>query len=494
MSHSTTKNRQAYVVLGMHRSGTSALAGLLAQTGAQLPAHSMPGDAFNPKGYFESSRISSYNDLLLWKAGSNWCDLGELDLEPLLRDEAALREAERLLREEYTNSDALVLKDPRLCRLLPFWRVVLERAHYQALFVLGVRNPFDVGWSLQKRDGMPQVWALWLWLRYFIEAERATRNDPRVFVSFENLLTDWTSQLTRIDQALGTSFAARGALEQGTLELFFDPRHRSRMPEAEQQALMVQFPLLAEVWRWGTEQANDRNPTSHALSAASEQIAAFDEANFDALPGALLQSFQPGEAARVAARYERNEAAPLLRYQNQLLRDRSLELARARAANERLGEEIDQARVAAENLNSQLDVARAGHFDLVSQVDVARRVQQQLLAQIDHARQVIDERGAEIAAAQEAQENLAKQVEVARQINEDLQAQLERARSTIAACVEEIEAARRAHAERDRIEEALRRRIAVLEEGVAAAQASTEQERKEPEGAEPEGAEQGLSR
>ncbi len=489
-----TKDRQVYVVLGMHRSGTSALAGLLAHAGARAPTHSMPGDVFNPKGYFESSRISSFNDLLLWKAGSNWCDLGGLDLEPLLRDEGALQEAERLLFEEYAEGDALVLKDPRLCRLLPFWRVVLERAHCQTFFVLGVRNPFDVGWSLQKRDGMPRAWALWLWLRYFIEAELATRNGPRVFVSFENLLTGWMSQLTRIDRALGTTFAARGAEESGVLDLFFDPRHRSRLPEAEQQALMAQFPLLAEVWRWGNEQADDRNPSSGALNTASEQMSAFDVADFDVLPSALLQSSQPGRAARFAARDARNEAARLLRYQNQLLRGRSLELARARAANERLGQEIDQARIAAENLNSQLDVARAGHFDLVSQVDTARRVQQQLLAQIDHARRGIDERGAEIAAAKEAQENLARQVEVARQINDDLQAQIERARTTIAACVDEIEAARRAHAERDRIEEALRHRIAALEASVAATQASTAQEGAEQVSTAQEGAEQGQSR
>jgi len=51
------KSRNAVVVLGMHRSGTSALAGVLARLGCDLPQTLMPTNDFNAKGYYESLRL-----------------------------------------------------------------------------------------------------------------------------------------------------------------------------------------------------------------------------------------------------------------------------------------------------------------------------------------------------------------------------------------------------------------------------------------------------
>ena len=47
------RKRRAIIVLGMHRSGTSALAGVLGLLGARLPARQLPANFANPKGYFE---------------------------------------------------------------------------------------------------------------------------------------------------------------------------------------------------------------------------------------------------------------------------------------------------------------------------------------------------------------------------------------------------------------------------------------------------------
>ena len=66
--------RTAYLVLGMHRSGTSALANLLALAGADLPRDVMPADEHNARGYFEPWRIAVFNDRRLAAAGSAWDD------------------------------------------------------------------------------------------------------------------------------------------------------------------------------------------------------------------------------------------------------------------------------------------------------------------------------------------------------------------------------------------------------------------------------------
>ena len=66
----TTSERSAYLVLGMHRSGTSATAQLLALAGAELPDNVMPGDEHNAKGYFEPWKISVFNDQRLRAGGT----------------------------------------------------------------------------------------------------------------------------------------------------------------------------------------------------------------------------------------------------------------------------------------------------------------------------------------------------------------------------------------------------------------------------------------
>ncbi len=66
--------RPAYLVLGMHRSGTSAATQLLALAGANLPDNVMPGDEHNAKGYFEPWRIAIFNDQRLRAAGGAWDD------------------------------------------------------------------------------------------------------------------------------------------------------------------------------------------------------------------------------------------------------------------------------------------------------------------------------------------------------------------------------------------------------------------------------------
>ena len=96
-------------------------------------------------------------------------------------------------------SDLAVLKDPRICRFVPLWISVFNSMAIKPLFVFLVRSPLEVAASLQARNalmpftlgGVSEAAALLLWLRHFIDAERDTRGEPRVFVSYEQVLGDW---------------------------------------------------------------------------------------------------------------------------------------------------------------------------------------------------------------------------------------------------------------------------------------------------------------
>src|SRR5687768_780861 len=122
--------REAILVLGMHRTGTSAFSGVIHLLGASAPAHLQPGDAFNSKGYWESQAVVRLNDRILHAAGSNWHDwtaFGENRLSPEDRSRFD-SEVEEVIAAEYGDSHLILLKDPRICRIAPFWLRGLDRA------------------------------------------------------------------------------------------------------------------------------------------------------------------------------------------------------------------------------------------------------------------------------------------------------------------------------------------------------------------------------
>ena len=70
--------RRALLILGMHRSGTSALTRVLGLGGAALPRHPMGASDLNPRGFFESIPIYELHEEMLEAFGTSWDDLGPM--------------------------------------------------------------------------------------------------------------------------------------------------------------------------------------------------------------------------------------------------------------------------------------------------------------------------------------------------------------------------------------------------------------------------------
>ena len=64
-----TSTTLAVLIVGMHRSGTSALSGMLNLLGVSVPADQIPPDQHNPLGYFEPQSIIDFHEALLAKLG-----------------------------------------------------------------------------------------------------------------------------------------------------------------------------------------------------------------------------------------------------------------------------------------------------------------------------------------------------------------------------------------------------------------------------------------
>ncbi|HEY9142813.1 MAG TPA: hypothetical protein VIM90_02130, partial [Arenimonas sp.] len=120
---------RALIVLGMHRAGTSALAGALDALGVPLGRQMVPAQADNPGGYWENAEGVQIHERLLLALGRGWDDLrplpeGWLDTEAGLAAAAAL---EAWLQRDFAGQPLWAFKDPRTCRLLPLWQRVLGR-------------------------------------------------------------------------------------------------------------------------------------------------------------------------------------------------------------------------------------------------------------------------------------------------------------------------------------------------------------------------------
>jgi hypothetical protein len=193
--------KQVIIVLGMHRSGTSALTGVLTCLGAPEPKTPMEAHDINAKGFFESDAIKDINNELLQAARLRWRDWLPIKLEtPALR--ALQPRIHDVFDQEFGEADFIAIKDPRICRLLPLWLPVLKDKGYDTFCVIPYRHPLEVAESLRARYNMPLSDGLLLWLRYVLDAEWQSRELPRVFTPMAELLEDWRACIDRIGKAL----------------------------------------------------------------------------------------------------------------------------------------------------------------------------------------------------------------------------------------------------------------------------------------------------
>ncbi|MFN3512990.1 MAG: hypothetical protein ACK41C_08100 [Phenylobacterium sp.] len=269
-------DRTAYLVLGMHRSGTSAATQLLALLGAELPANVMPGDEHNAKGYFEPWKIAMFNNERLRAGGGAWDDVFAFPYRPLAAEEEDrwIEAAVGVFESEFPKARFPLMKDPRVTVLLPLWRAALTRRGVTARCVIPVRHPLAVAGSLAKRDGFPVAKSVLLWTAYMLAAEAYTRDLPRVFVGYDALLADWRREVARIEAAHHASLPAMSDRRAREVDRFLTPDLRHNPGEGDLAAVPEVGALAAAVYDWCAAAARDEGPAADALDRAAREIAA----------------------------------------------------------------------------------------------------------------------------------------------------------------------------------------------------------------------------
>jgi len=272
--------RRLIVVLGMHRSGTSAIARGLKALGVELGNNFMPPlPNNNEKGFWEDLEIYGLNEEVLATLGCNWNSLRLIGSDELTGSRlAALRlRAIELLNKKFGNGDIFGFKDPRVCRLLPFWQQVFSHLKLNDKYVISLRNPLSVEKSLAARDGFNPEKSHLLWLEHVIPSLSWTEGKPRVVIDYDLLMNDPVLQMKRLASNLGivTDESTKKELPLYA-EDFLEEKLRHTKFEPKSLAVDPRLPeLAADAYRWllkfAADKASVHSPTNHDTWRRIEQ-------------------------------------------------------------------------------------------------------------------------------------------------------------------------------------------------------------------------------
>ncbi len=145
-------------VIGMHRSGTSCLAGCLENLGLALGEVNTSAP-HNLKGNRENTRLWPLHDGILARVGAAWDDP---PADPVVWTSAERRELRVLLADYERLPRPWGFKDPRATLLLDGWMEEIPDLRLVASF----RHPCAVAASLAARNGFKEARAIAIWGAY----------------------------------------------------------------------------------------------------------------------------------------------------------------------------------------------------------------------------------------------------------------------------------------------------------------------------------------
>lgn len=208
--------RALVLVAGSGRSGTSLFAGIMQRLGCTVPQPEVPADETNPRGFAESQWVVDFHTRLLRRAGVQVAD-GRPEAWALTAraglDAAVTDELRAWLETQFSGTDELIVKDPRLSWFLPLWRRCAADLGVEPRFATMLRHPAAVIDSKERWYGgwQGQVARAAGWLNQTLFTERATRDAPRVFIRYDDLLEDWTRAVGDAGEALDLDLVRRAS-------------------------------------------------------------------------------------------------------------------------------------------------------------------------------------------------------------------------------------------------------------------------------------------
>lgn len=224
--------KRLVLVVGVGRSGTSLLAGVLGQLGFHIPQPEVTADDTNPKGFGEPRWVVDFHTRLMRRLRVIVFDARPVAFEKtaaVTGDAKAGDELKAWLAGELAQSDAVVVKDPRVGWFLGLWQRCCDQLDARTSQITMLRHPAEILTSARKSYGTWQSDAsrAAAWLNVMLETERATRGSARVYIRYEDLLADWKAEVDWAGRTLDLPLLTDIAPERAAaVDAFVDPSLR----------------------------------------------------------------------------------------------------------------------------------------------------------------------------------------------------------------------------------------------------------------------------
>lgn len=320
-----TRHRQLLLVAGSGRSGTSLISGLLQRLGFHVPQPEVQADPTNPRGFGEPQWVvDHHNEWLKWAnvhtsdaRPEAWASTAAVSMDLGVR--GLLR---NWLREEFLESERVLIKDPRLLWFIPLWTSVAEDLAAETSFITMLRDPFEVVASKEHwyRNFQNPANRLAGWVNTMLFTERATRDFRRSFVLFSDLLEDWTSTIAQVDAELQLSVVESARTPQiREANLLIDPSLPSVRKQEQQFQVSSQLEALAkDTWdaliKLATAGAHhDSEVISELDNLRRDYQALYKDAEaiaYSSIVAAQREARRATEQQLAASAHERGGAAP----------------------------------------------------------------------------------------------------------------------------------------------------------------------------------------
>ncbi len=210
MQANDSKKKRIIAVIGVQRSGTSAitkgLQALKVNLGGFYGQDVVGPD--NEKGYFEDLEISFLDISMLNSIGYTW----DNPVLPVFDDNTKqvlssfYPIAANILRRRFESTNLFGFKDPLIARLLPLWNEIFKDVGAEVSYIIACRNPLSVAKSMEKRDGFDIVKGCYIWLGYITAALINSAGHNRIVVDYDELMKDPEKQLRRTAERLNLKF------------------------------------------------------------------------------------------------------------------------------------------------------------------------------------------------------------------------------------------------------------------------------------------------
>jgi hypothetical protein len=288
-------DRTLLLVTGAGRSGTSTAAGALHHLGVHVPGPYLQANASNPRGFYESRWSVEFHNKLLKRANVTLTD-GRPDALSLMREAVSAQDEERLvsfLSEASDGQPVTVVKDPRTSWALDLWARAATSLDLRVAHLVMLRHPAEVLGSRATHYFARTPWMgeagfavknLAGWLNAMLNPDVQTRERPRAFVRYDELLSDWRTTLGRALTGLGVDVPVPTGPH--AVDEFIDPdlsRHRLTWADHDLPADLTA--LADRVWGALDTFADCPDATDHvspdATDPASAPLASLDAARAD---------------------------------------------------------------------------------------------------------------------------------------------------------------------------------------------------------------------